>query len=303
MKTYLEARRKHGVSLLGLAAAAAVSFLVASTAQAAVITVPASALTPSTQYYTDIIGGGLGNQVQWTGGAPRSGDPVRNDDAFRGPINLGFTLNFFGTDYTQFWANNNGNISFTGGISAYTPTGPQGAPQPIISPFFADVDTRNPASGVMWLRTDIPNEIIVTWDRVGYYDTNADKLNSFQLVVRGPGFAVPAGEGTIGFFYKGMQWETGDASGGTGGFGGTPAAVGFGDGAGNGIILAGSIQDGISEIVNNRFIWFNQQLQPVCGVPGTPPCQSVPEPETLPLILLGVVAIAVNLRRRSRRAL
>ena len=41
----------------------------------------------------------------------------------------------------------------------------------------------------------------------------ATRLNSFQLVLRGRGFAIPAGEGQIGFFYKGMQWETGDASG------------------------------------------------------------------------------------------
>ena len=56
------------------------------------------------------------------------------------------------------------------------------------------------------------NETILTWDRVGYFDSHDDKLNSFQLVIRGPGFNVPTGEGTIGFFYKGMPWEVTDTS-------------------------------------------------------------------------------------------
>ena len=49
-----------------------------------------------------------------------------------------------------------------------------------------------------------------------------------------------------------MQWETGDASGGSGGFGGSPAAVGFGDGLSNGFVLEGSTENGISRIVRQR---------------------------------------------------
>jgi hypothetical protein len=262
---------------------------------AQVTTIPDSALIPSTQYYTDIIGGGIGNALVMTGGgngANVGGSP--NDDGFSGPISLGFAhpLHFFGTDYTQFWANNNGNISFGGGISAFTPTGPQGASQPIISPFFADVDTRNTASGLMYLRNDIANEIIVTWDAVGYYSDNANKLDSFQLVLRGPDYVVPAGEGQIGFFWKTMQWETGDASGGSNGLGGTPAAVGFGDGLSNGQILQGSTLNGISDIVNNEKIWFNLTSG---GVPIT----TAPEPATLLLLGFGLAGLA-GVRRKFK---
>ncbi|MBI2527626.1 MAG: PEP-CTERM sorting domain-containing protein [Candidatus Rokubacteria bacterium] len=276
--------------------------LLSLTAEAAVDVIPQSALIPSTTYYTDAIGGGIGAAVAWNGGVPRSADPIRNDDAFRGPIPLGFSLSFFGSTYTEFFANNNGNISFTGGISAFTPTGPQGASQPIISPFFADVDTRNAASGLMHLRTDIPNEIIVTWDAVGYFGSHADKLDSFQLIVRGPDFVIPPGEGSIGFWWKDMQWETGDASGGTGGFGGTPAAVGFGDGLSNGKVLEGSIEPLISSVVRNHHIWFDPTLTPVCGVPGTPPCGdgSVPGPATLILLGAGLAGLGA-IKRVYRR--
>jgi len=84
-------------------------------AEAAVITIPQSALVPSTQYYTDIIGGGIGSVVVMTGGGNAANVGLasgRNDDGFSGPIPLGFTLSFFGNSYTTFFANNNGNISF-----------------------------------------------------------------------------------------------------------------------------------------------------------------------------------------------
>ncbi len=284
----------------GFASALAVLLFVASAltgqANGVVINIPQSALIPSTTYYTDLIGGGIGSALIMTGGGNAANVGFsRNDDGFSGPIALGFTLSFFGTDYTSFYANNNGNISFTGGLSAFTPTGPQGASVPVISPFFADVDTRDLASGLMSLRNDIPNQTIMTWDQVGYYSANADLLNSFQLVVRGPGYSVPAGEGTIGFFYRTMQWETGDASGGSGGFGGTPGAVGFGDGASNGIVLAGSIENGISGVVNNHHIWFYENLTPV-EPPGNG--TAIPEPGTLLLLGLGVPMVA-RLRRKA----
>ena len=254
--------------------------------------IPDSALIPSTSLYSS----SFGNVVVMTGGgnAPGIGDPTgRNDDGFSGPINLGFSLNFFGTNYTQFWINNNGNISFGNGIAAFTPVGPTGAPQPIISPFFADVDTRGAGSGVVHL-LQLSNEDIVTWDHVGYFSGNDDKLNTFQLVLRGPDFSVPSDEGQIGFFYTTMQWETGDASGGSGGFGGSPAAVGFGDGLGNGEVLQGSLQNGISGVVNDEHIWFDLSN----GVPVT---TGVPEPASVALLLAGATALVIRHRKYSTK--
>ena len=286
-----------------IAKVALAALAMSGTAQATVTIFPQASLTPNGNYYTT----DLGTVMVTTGGGNAANVGAadgRNDDGFRGQISLaslGFSAGytFFGIPETQLFINNNGNVSFGAGISAYTPNGPQGATSPIISPFFADVDTRDAASGVVYYSNPVPGELIVTWDAVGYFGAHADKTDSFQLVLRDPAvYNIPIGEGAIGFFWKTMGWETGDASGGSGGFGGTPAAVGFGDGSSNGVVLQGSTANGIAAVVQNHDTWFNQNLTPVCGVPGTPACPT-PEPETFPLLAIGLLGLIGTFCRRK----
>ncbi len=271
--------------------------LAAAHAGAAVTTIADSALTATNHLYTN----DFGSVVVTTGGGNAANVGAadgRNDDGFSGPVALGYTLNnFFGGDYTKIYINNNGNVTFLNGLSSFTPAGPQGATQPVIAPFFADVDSRGPLSGVVHVNTSIQNETIITWDHVGYFGAHDDLLNTFQLVIRGDGFATPAGEGQIGFFYGSMNWETGDASGGSHGFGGTPAAVGFGDGQQNGFILDGSTHNGISGIVNNTYIWFDVSD---AGTPVPVPPTPVPEPGSMALLLAGLGLVGVMAKRRAR---
>ncbi|WP_306132701.1 nidogen-like domain-containing protein [Roseivivax marinus] len=151
-------------------------------------------------------------------------------------------INFFGTLYEGFWINNNGSITFANPRSSFTPdviTGVSNNPE--ITPYFADVDTRNEAvpgptpggnstgTNLVYYDFDEANDrIIITWDDVGYFSRNNDLLNAFQLILTDRG----DGDFDIQFRYEDVQWTTGNASGGSGGFGGTPARAGYTAGTG-----------------------------------------------------------------------
>ena len=160
---------------------------------------------------------------------------------------LPFPIDFFGRRYEQLWVNNNGNVTFDGPLSTYTPFGLTGTSAVIIAPFFADVDTRASGSQLVqygWGETTYEGHraFCVNWVDVGYYNVHADKLNSFQLLLVDREDSA-AGDFDIVFNYGSIKWETGDASGGIGGLGGSSARVGYsnGDGADRQLVRAGRL--------------------------------------------------------------
>ncbi|MEO8665256.1 MAG: nidogen-like domain-containing protein [Ignavibacteria bacterium] len=163
-------------------------------------------------------------------------DPLqRNDDDVTLAIPLPFTFTLYGTPYTTVFINNNGNISFGADFCTFTPFGFPSTGAALVAPFFGDVDTRDTLSGVVWMKIE-PSRMTVIWDRVGYYGVHSDKLNEFEVIISDGTDPLVGIGNNVCFSYNDMQWTTGDASGGIGGFFGSPATVGVN--AGDGINFA-----------------------------------------------------------------
>jgi hypothetical protein len=211
-------------------------------------------------------------------------------------------LNFFGTTYTGLYLNNNGNVTFNSTLSTFTPPALNGnTANPIIAPFFADVDTEggsvtatpggnSTGSNLVHWDLDTTNNIFTaTWDDVGYFSSQTNLLNSFQLALIDQG----SGDFDIEFRYEDLNWTTGNASGGTNGLGGTIARSGFSSGNGTDFAelnasgnqaemlgLTGTSNVGVAGLY--RFEVRNGQINPPTGVP---------EPTTLAIFSLGLLGL------------
>ena len=178
-----------------------------------------------------------------------------NDDGSTGAVPLGFTVNFFGHNYSSLYVKNNGNVTFDSPLSEFTPFDLSSTGHVIIAPFFADVDTR--LGNVLTYGTgtvDGHPAFGVTWPGVGYFAEHTDKLNAFQMVLIDRSDFAP-GDFDIEFNYGQIQWETGDASSGVNGFGGSSARVGFSNGTGQ----PGTFFELPGSAVNGAFLDSNAQ--------------------------------------------
>ena len=171
-----------------------------------------------------------------------------NDDNSTAAIPLGFTAHLGENEFTHAFVNNNGTITFDHALGEYDPYDFREGSQPILAPFFADVDTGGAASGLTKYGTTTYEgrpAFCVLWDDVGYFNEHDDKLNRFQLVLVDR--SASGGGVDVVFNYDTIKWETGDATDGVNGFGGTPAAAGYTTGEGDlahAKMLAGSFDSG-----------------------------------------------------------
>jgi hypothetical protein len=202
------------------------------------------------------------------------------DDCFYGPFTLPFTFCFYGSNYNSFYINNNGNVSFEGGYSAFSSTGFPVSGFGMLAPFWADVVTWNGLGG-MYYKIE-PTRVIIIWDQVGYYMYGGDKRNTFELIfTNGTDPLIGVGN-NVAFSYADMQWTTGDASGPGGGFGGIPATVGVNKGDNVKYALVGRFDhegtdydgpgganDGVSYL-DGRYYTFNACSEDVIVVPDVP---------------------------------
>jgi hypothetical protein len=221
-------------------------------------------------------------------------------------VPVGFTMNFFGVNFSSLYINTNGNVTLDSPLSTFTPFGLTATNRQIIAPFFSDVDTRNAGSGVVTFGTGTfggRNAFGVNWIGVGYYSQHVDKKDSFQLLLVDRS-DTGAGNFDIVFNFDQMQFETGDASGGSGGLGGSSGRSGFSNGTGNpgtsfelaGSGVPGSLIDGganalithdLNSDVLGRYI-FNARNGSI---------DVIPEPATL---VLAAPVLSLMLWRRRR---
>jgi Nidogen-like len=242
-----------------------------------------------------------------------------NDDGSSAATALGFTANFYGTNYDNTYVNNNGNVTFTGPLDTFTPFGLVGASTPIIAAFFADVDTRAIGT-VTYGQGEVAGRRAfgVNYNNVGYYSQRNDKTNSFQIVlIDRPDTVVagdPLGNFDIEFNYGQIQWETGTDSGGVNGLGGDSARAGYSNGtttpgasfelpgsAINGAFLDGGSKSLVANSLNSdgvlgRYV-FSARNGAVVVTPPNP--TAAPEPFTIIGTLLGGAA-AFRMKKRLK---
>lgn len=235
---------------------------------------------------------------------------ARNDDGTVGPINVGFTMNFFGMSRENLFINNNGNITFDRGLSTYTPFAITGGSTPMIAPFFADVDTRRLGEAVTY-GTGVAQgreAFAVNWFDVAHYNRSGP-LNSFQLVLIDRS-DTGLGNFDFEFNYESILWESGQASGSDSrGLGGTSARAGWTNGDGtyfeidgsgvNGSFLDSAPLTGLiytSNVnISGRYLFTARE--------GQVRTIGVPEPGAMLLTLVGFIFCIVfrkNPRKHSR---
>ncbi|OLD03815.1 MAG: hypothetical protein AUJ07_05680, partial [Crenarchaeota archaeon 13_1_40CM_3_53_5] len=195
-----------------------------------------------------------------TGGAMRPGFNqtalAANDDGSTGLVPLNFTVNFFGTNYTSLYVNNNGDLTFDSALVTFTPFPLTTTQRVIIAPYFADVDTR--VGNLLRYGNGTVNghpAFGATWPGVGCYNQINIVKDYFQVVLIYRPDIAP-GDFDIEFNYNSIQWESGTASGGNSlCLAGSSARVGFSAGTG----ASGTFFELAGSGVNGAFLDSNNQ--------------------------------------------
>lgn len=204
---------------------------------------PNDTIFPKVKPYSSVKGGGgslcdcwipvdpsyalIDNNVQWD--ATGNNNP---DDGSHGPLALPFSFDLYGQLFSQVYINTNGNVTFDVPYTTFTSTGFPTNVAVMVAPFWADADLRATFPGINEVYYKVtPTALIVNWVNLGYYNSQTDKLNSFQLIITDGNDPIIGVGKNVSFCYGDMQWTTGDFTG-SGGFGGTAASVGANHGNG-----------------------------------------------------------------------
>jgi len=168
--------------------------------------------------------GGLGpNEMAWAnqGGAgwnvDCSSDPIPVSDAGEWQFEL------YGDNYSNFYVNSKGQISFGGDVIDWTPTGFPAAEYNQIAGYWQDTDLRT-VGEIKWKKTQ--DAVYVNYIDVGYYNNQSDLRNSFQIIITHPESGILPDGNNAQVCYLDMDWAHGDVGGGGGCCGTDPGVTG-----------------------------------------------------------------------------
>lgn len=247
-------------------------------------------------------------------GYTETGNLPANDDSYSSAIDLGFTINFGGSSYSQTYVSNNGYITFNYGSGSYYPNAIDAnfSSQPIIAAFFADVDTRNASSGIVSWGTGLVDSnaaFVVKWDHVGEYGASTFSPNTFEIILVSR-TDLGTGNFDVYFNYEEITWDHGGR-----------VVVGFHDGNttnpqfysapgsfqtvnGQDVYSQGVFFDGGTNSLSNAtntgaaglltFVSRDSGFETVAEI--TP----VPEPSTIALFALGLAVVGYTTLRRRK---
>jgi hypothetical protein len=252
------------------------------------------------------------------------------DDCSSAEIGLGFTINFIGRIFSSVYVNNNGNVTFGAANSGSTPEVMHGyAGAPIIAPYYSDVDTRiaytlqHPngppttsgkvtygqghytGSSGLFNRLDYNDAKAfgVTWRDVPGWELNGRFFNTFQLLIIENEQTPNAFE--IMFNIESIQWTTSAIANGV------PGTWGYSDGKGLDVdalaydgnqTRTDNLRDDGSAAYKSHSISFPTVAGRYAFLVATDLSDpaSIPEPETITLLLLGLIVLAW-VRRPAKR--
>jgi hypothetical protein len=120
------------------------------------------------------------------------GTPIPSvDDTTIGPLDLGFTFNYYDIGYTTVNICSNGWISFTAMQEAFENLAipNSGDPNNIIAPFWDDLNLEE--GGAVYYYADPANNcFIVQWDEILRYDTDPSESFTFEVILYADGRIV-----------------------------------------------------------------------------------------------------------------
>ncbi len=106
---------------------------------------------------------------------------IFDDDQNAGPFPIGFTFNFYGNDFNNFYACSNGWASFTSTVTNYSnePIPRLAEPNNLLAVFWDDLDPRS--SGQAYYYTNDVDSCIISWHNFDRYNSQGNDY-SFQII-------------------------------------------------------------------------------------------------------------------------